>query len=292
MRFKTSVIIQLLCMSISISHGLDTLKQKKVLFVGNSLTYFNDMPQTVQKMCDEQKLNLKIDQITYPGARLSEFAKSIFWNNISIRRVDSNEQSSGVAKILSNQWDRVILQEAGGVELIPEFQLYSFEPSLTFLDSIIKSIHGKTVLYQAYTGKLFPRHRCESKWFIYYTEAFAPLRYEASIVPLDENFCTKVYNNSESEYMAIKQEYDKMAEKLNADQVKIGYAFEEFKKTHPEIPVYVSDTNTHPSLQGSYLIACMFFRYLTDLKAATICYSAFVEEKQAKIIREFADTMN
>lgn len=46
-------------------------KEVNVLFVGNSLTYYNDMPQKLQGMLDEQNSNIKIDQITYPGFSLS-----------------------------------------------------------------------------------------------------------------------------------------------------------------------------------------------------------------------------
>lgn len=38
-----------------------------VLFIGNSLTYFHDMPQTLQMMLDETHPNIEIDQSTFPG---------------------------------------------------------------------------------------------------------------------------------------------------------------------------------------------------------------------------------
>jgi len=265
-------------------------KEKKVLFIGNSLTYYHDMPQTVQKMIDGQKMNIKIDQSTPPGAMLSAHAKYLEDNGME-RSAEINEIPTTVKKILGEKWDMVVLQEQGGSPLIPEFRLVSFEPSLVYLDSIIKSINGKTVLYQAYAGNKFPGQLCQNISEIKHF-AFKPMttvnNYQK---PLLDQSCSYLFKNSNEEFQEIKKEYDKMAKITNAGLVKVGYAFEGFKKKYPKIQLYEGQEDNHPSKQGSYLIACLFFRYITGKGLNNVKYTADLDVKQARLIRKFADSI-
>jgi hypothetical protein len=46
-------------------------QEKKILFIGNSLAYYFDMPQMLEKMFNENNtVNYKIAQITLPGIQL------------------------------------------------------------------------------------------------------------------------------------------------------------------------------------------------------------------------------
>jgi hypothetical protein len=103
--------------------------------------------------------------------------------------------------------------------------------------------------------------------------------------------CSKTFKNSSEEFQELKQEFDFMAKKLNAGLVKVGFAFEGFKKKYPNISVYTSDQNYHPSPQGSYLIACLFFKYITGENLKNVKYAAGLDEKEALLIRQFADTI-
>lgn len=70
------ILIISMCMSSTIAHG-----QKSILFVGNSLTYYNDMPQILQKMFEEQKHKIKVEQSTYTGINLSEHVREVMASN-------------------------------------------------------------------------------------------------------------------------------------------------------------------------------------------------------------------
>ena len=84
-----------------------------------------------------------------------------------------------------------------------------------------------------------------------------------------------------------------MARKLNIPVVKVGYAFELFKKSHSSIPVYESATNDHPSEQGSYLIACLFYRFISGKSLKNVKYAPTkIPGSEAKIIRAFADSIS
>jgi hypothetical protein len=281
-----SIFLHFCCAAVTVNK-----KEKRVLFIGNSLTSYHNMPQTLQRMMDEKKLNIKIEQLTYGGFRLAQYATLIDYvenGNKYSRKVRKNEVPVGVKTILSKKWDFVVLQEAGGCPLVPYFQMYSFEPTLIFFDSIIKSIKGKTVLYQDYPGTKFPKQLYLEKRQIDSNFAFpANANYSPNILISTRS---NHFNNSGEQFHEIKKVYDKMAKKLNAGLVKVGYAFEEFKKTNKDISLYESD-NSHPSSEGSYLIACLFYKYITGLAPADIKYSADLDVRQAELIRKFAGTI-
>lgn len=75
--------------------SLDSLSFK-VLFIGNSLTYYNDQPHLFWYMANSVGKKLYIDQATIPGAHLLDHLGSDFTKE----------------KITSQKWDVVILQEA------------------------------------------------------------------------------------------------------------------------------------------------------------------------------------
>ena len=70
---NTKITATLVLTMLVISFKAQTKKGEiNVLFIGNSLTYYNDMPQILQKIFKTQNLNFKISQSTYPGISLTQ----------------------------------------------------------------------------------------------------------------------------------------------------------------------------------------------------------------------------
>jgi len=64
---KKTILIILAFITVSCkSHSQDSTEELNVLFIGNSLTFYHDMPQMVQKMLNETNPNIKIHQSTFP----------------------------------------------------------------------------------------------------------------------------------------------------------------------------------------------------------------------------------
>ena len=76
-------------------------KEMKVLFVGNSYTYFNDMPNTFfVKEAEAAGINAEVTAITKGGYRLSQFADS------------ENEQGQRLRQAIKDKhYDCAVLQE-------------------------------------------------------------------------------------------------------------------------------------------------------------------------------------
>ena len=79
-------------------------KEYSVLFIGNSYTYCNEMPEKIfQSICDAAGYNVKVDSVTRGGYYLFQFASS------------TDEYGSIVKEKLSaNDYDFIVLQEQSG----------------------------------------------------------------------------------------------------------------------------------------------------------------------------------
>ena len=72
--------------------------QERVLFIGNSLTYFNDMPQLFAVIANEKGYRVEVDSYTVGGTGLAEMLAS----------------GEVVRLIESERWDKMVLQPGTG----------------------------------------------------------------------------------------------------------------------------------------------------------------------------------
>jgi hypothetical protein len=261
-------------------------KTKRVLFIGNSLTYYNNMVDVLKEMIKEQGADIAIYNITPGGATLSNHIKSS--SNIDL---SGSKLTGGITatrqKILSEHWDFIILQEATLMCLIPEEREYSCKPAIKILNQTIKTVKARTVLYQLFALSEYPVKYCHPPAALAINE----------IISLPQNrmksqYCSDSFSNSREEFNVIETFYKNIAKEINADVVKIGYGFELCKKKYPKIPLYDPVSPDHQSKQGAYLIACMFFKYLTKADLNKIRFSAGLDKFEAKKLRNLTSQIN
>ena len=80
------------------SFGAENNPTQKILFVGNSFTFYFNMPLVVESMAKEKGIEIDIYQSTAGGASLKDH-----W--------DGNKNLSTVEKIKQGQFDTIILQD-------------------------------------------------------------------------------------------------------------------------------------------------------------------------------------
>ena len=74
-------------------------KRLKVLFIGNSLTFVNDIPGKLSALAQStSSTRIEVDQLTIGGATLELF-------------LDGSHRDATIAKIKSNAWDFVVIQQ-------------------------------------------------------------------------------------------------------------------------------------------------------------------------------------
>ena len=108
----------------------------KVLFIGNSHTYLNYMPQMFAALANSETggFEVMVEQYTGEGASLEWH-----WNNPQSREV-----------ILNRKWDYVVLQDRSGGPL-EEPDLFTRHARL--LDAEIQKQGAKTVLYMTWANR-------------------------------------------------------------------------------------------------------------------------------------------
>lgn len=72
----------------------------KYLFIGNSFTYFNDMPYTFLNMIKTVDRDATVDSLAYGGYSLAQYADE-----------ETEVGKMAISKIVSYEWDYIILQE-------------------------------------------------------------------------------------------------------------------------------------------------------------------------------------
>ena len=120
----------------------------RVLWVGNSYTYYNDMPSTVRQIAATQKVKLSCTRFLKGGERLSGHLKNQ-------KLLDA---------IAAGGWDYVILQEQSSAPAMPTRQVArEVYPAARTLDSLVhvaspdaRVICFKTWLHKNGNRFLFP----------------------------------------------------------------------------------------------------------------------------------------
>ena len=85
----------------------------------------------------------------------------------------------------------------------------------------------------------------------------------------------------------LKERYERMAGRINAQVVPVGEAWAYTRQHHPEIELYQEDGH-HPSAAGSYLAASCFYTAFFDKDPALTAYDFILEPEVAAKLREVA----
>lgn len=111
-------------------------KLMQVLFIGNSFTYFNDMPYTFLSMIRTLDPEARVESVAYGGYTLAQYAD------------ESTEVGKLViSKMVSYEWDYIILQEQSTLPCTDES---GFVSSVKKLSLIASQVGAKVILYQTW----------------------------------------------------------------------------------------------------------------------------------------------
>lgn len=113
--------------------------QPTVLFLGNSMTYYNDLPSAFLNLSQSGGFNPDVYELTEGSYRLAYFADR------------EDEVGSQAYDALENYtWDYVILQEQSGIATMGEDIMY---PAARTLDTMIKKAQGEPVFLMTWAYK-------------------------------------------------------------------------------------------------------------------------------------------
>lgn len=174
-----------------------------ILFLGNSMTYFNDLPTVFMNLSRSGGFAAEVYELTEGSYRLEYFAD------------ETDEVGAQVYDALkSYDWDYVILQEQSGISTIgAEEHMY---PAARTLDSMIREANGESVFLMTWA----------------YREGFS--------LPL---LGLEFKNTREEMQTQMAQNYGDIAAELDALLAPAGIAFMRCSANYPEIELWDDDGN-------------------------------------------------
>lgn len=258
----------------------DTPWAKQMLFIGNSLTFYNDMPATLQKMLNAGNDMFVVYQSTFADRSLIDHVRWIDEGRSNMIWPAGREDLAGEvpADVLTDkQWDLVVLQDATLNILVPGLRSTVFKPAVMQLDSMIRSAGAQTLLFQSYPLGIYPSRYCIDISLM-------------SMMAGPNEACSPRFEESFEEMMVLRRTFRDISHAINADVVPVGDAFEITSFRHPDIPLYVDRYDQHPSAQGSYLIACLFYNLITGKRSAGLEEYGGIPVKDAMRLQKVADS--
>ncbi|MBN2669096.1 MAG: hypothetical protein JXR60_07695 [Bacteroidales bacterium] len=233
-------MIRFTILAVTFFYMLNLNAQKTALFLGNSYTYVNDLPGILRQLSSSMGDSLYTDQSTPGGYRLLNHAAN----------------ATTYTKIKSRVWDFVILQAQSQEPSWPVEQIENevFPYAKQISDSIkANSVCSEILFYETWGRKYGDSYNC------------------ADWPPV----CTFEGMNDR-----LLVGYYTMTTQNNASMAPVGMAWKKAIEDgqYPGIDLYSSD-ESHPSVYGTYLTACVFYNSIFHNPVVSDFYSTIPEEE-------------
>lgn len=255
-------------------------EQINVLFIGNSLTYYNDMPQKLQEMMNETNSNISIEQITYPGMSLSGHLEKIVIesteNNIKTKSKAPGELTETEKKIAEKDWDFIILQTGGVSVLIPESMEFNVNPSIEKIKEINDNTNTRFILFNTWiTKEDFPVKYC-----------YKGLQISRQLERMND-YCSTELKSSNQYLQELNNAYNQIAEQNSLEKTNHGDIFQEIFDNYSELEIL--EDEMHPSDLGAYLSACIFYKIITNNDPSELKYNGEIDPNKAQILKNVVE---
>ena len=221
-------------------------KQYSILFIGNSMTYFHDMPTAIfEPMAKAAGYDVTVRSITAGGRFL--------WENLERDDETARAVKAALAPDHAGRYDFVILQEG-----MPDLytQTEKFHGAVRTLSGMIRDLDAKPALYARMGNK---RGNPE--------------------LPEDPA-CTY-----EDVFRAIVEAHERISEELDIPVAWAVKAAHDLNEMELSFDLYAQD-KSHPSYAGSYIAALCVFTVLFCVDPAAVTYDGELAPEQAAACRE------
>lgn len=230
--------------------------QKSILFIGNSYTYYNDMPQICTSIAASMGDVLVMEQSTFGGYKLEQhFQRKETLDKIIAGIPDYNQKKT------RKGWNYVVFQEYSQYPSADEESLQMHTLSaIKSLDSLneIHNPNSQLLFYQSWGRKNGDKARCEER----------------------PEVCT--YAGMDS-LTAIT--YERLANNFDGKVSPVGSIWHYIRDNHPSIELYNED-ESHPSEAGSFAAACSFYAIIFNKDPRKIPFNYLLDFDTAFKIKE------
>jgi hypothetical protein len=245
--FYTSLFISIL-FNFSNASAQDTLK---VLFLGNSYTFYNNLPQLVVNLSASAGKTVIVDSNTPGGFPLS----------------GHSTDATSLNKIRQGVWDYVILQEQSQIPTIDFYRYNDMYPAIQRLKDTIERYNpcGKIINYMTW-GRRFGGQQCDPS----------------------NTYCSPNFANFNEMQDSLTSAYIGISDIINAQCAPVGEAWRRI--LNDTSIVLHSGDNSHPLLEGSYVAACVLYSSLWKSSSLGLTYNAGLSTALATYFQKAADS--
>jgi hypothetical protein len=208
----------------------------RVLFIGNSFTFFNDLPGMFGKLAQSGGHLVDVDMVAHGGWTCADHANS----------ADTQDA------IAQGNWNYVILQEQSQLPAFPDQRREKMYPAIRLLDKKIRESGAKSVLFMTWARKGgLPEHG--------FLDHFA------------------LQDEIGSGYLEIANELDVIV-------APVGTAWKNALLQDSQLDLWQAD-GIHPSQEGTYLAALVFYTVLLQQSPEGISFYAELAEEKAQVFQ-------
>ncbi len=225
----------------------------KVLYLGNSHTFWHDLPQLTANLASSNGDMIIFSSNTPGGCTLGHPSNGHLFNSISLSLINSEN------------WDYVVLQEHSLFAVIDHYKYTYMYPAAQALDSLIKLNYPCTkTIMQLIWGKKQGGEHCIN------------------------TYCSVDFDDFSHMQDSLTTEYMRLTDTINGILAPTGRAWQESIENSDPIELFDPD-ESHPSLAGHYLAACVYYATMFQKPSVGISYTGGLTSDEANYLQQIAD---
>lgn len=211
----------------------------RVLFIGNSLTFFNDLPGMSAELARSGGHEVKVDMSAQGGWTWSDHATS----TITLEKIERQN------------WDFVVLQEQSVVASIADERSEHMYPAVRVLDGKIREGDASSILFMSWAYR--------------------------------DGLSSAGHRDFDDMQAQLHTGYMDIANELGAMVAPVGIAWQNGIAQDPQLGLWQMD-GLHPSIEGTYLTACVFYAVIFQQSPEGLTYRAGLSEEMAQFMQAIA----
>lgn len=219
--------------------ALRTGLSKRVLFLGNSYTYANDLPRVFAELARAGGHEVETGMLAQGGMTLAD-----------------HDRASETQRVLAtSHWDFVVVQEQSLIPSVEPSRSVAMYPAARSLVQKIRTAGAAPVFFMAWARR--------------------------------GGWPERGFANYDSMQAEIERGYLDIARELHAPVAPVGVAWRQAVQRSPAVNLW-QDDGSHPSLQGTYLAACVFYAVIFRISPFGVPYDAGLPHDTAQQLQKLA----
>jgi len=238
-RVAGALLAVLLLVGASAPHRAAAAAAMRVLFIGNSYTYYNAMPQTFADLMRAGGHGVAVGMVAVGGATLAR--------HLAERRALDAVDRGG--------WDYVVLQEQSVLPSLASQREAEMYPAVRQFDEHIRRAGAHTVLFLTWGRR--------------------------------DGLPERGFPTMAAMQAQLDAGYGQIAREIGATIAPVGTAWQKALARDPALKLWAHD-GSHPSAEGSYLAACVFYATLSHQSPEGLPCRAGLSDAHARLLQRIA----